>query len=264
MDLPYRANLNYLLRALLDERAEYAEWQIPDSLPEQQTMMRSLLNVRPPYPVGEDFIKAQDMELQRQAAEKGIVALSDIEPCRKDRRLRLWQGDITRLQVDAIVNAANSTLLGCFVPMHRCIDNAIHSAAGVQLRLACNRLMQAQGHPEPTGRAKITDGYNLPARHVLHTVGPIVRNDEPTLRQEQELADCYNSCLALADAHGLQSIAFCCISTGEFGFPQKRAAEIAVGSVRTYLDTIASTHINTVIFNVFKDDDLSIYRNLLS
>lgn len=155
MDLPYRANLNYLLRALLDERAEYAEWQIPDSLPEQQTMMRSLLNVRPPYPVGEDFIKAQDMELQRQAAEKGIVALSDIEPCRKDRRLRLWQGDITRLQVDAIVNAANSALLGCFVPMHRCIDNAIHSAAGVQLRLACNRLMQAQGHPEPTGRAKL-------------------------------------------------------------------------------------------------------------
>lgn len=199
-------------------------------------MMRSLLNVRPPYPVGEDFIKAQDMELQRQAAEKGIVALSDIEPCRKDRRLRLWQGDITRLQVDAIVNAANSALLGCFVPMHRCIDNAIHSAAGVQLRLACNRLMQAQGHPEPPGRAKITEGYNLPARHVLHTVGPIVRNDEPTLRQEQELANCYSSCLALADAHGLQSIAFCCISTGEFGFPQRRAAEIAVGTVRTYLD----------------------------
>lgn len=257
-------NLRTILRTLLDERAEYAGWQIPDSLQDQQAMMCSLLNVRPPYPVGEDFIKAQDMELQRQLAEKGIVALFDTTPCRKDKRLRLWQGDITRLQVDAIVNAANSALLGCFVPMHRCIDNAIHSAAGVQLRLACDRLMQAQGHPEPTGRAKITDGYNLPARYVLHTVGPIVRNNEPTLRQEQELADCYNSCLALADAHGLQSIAFCCISTGEFGFPQRRAAEIAVGTVRTYLDTTASTHINTVIFNVFKDDDLSIYRNLLS
>lgn len=159
-------NLRSVLRALLNERAEYAEWQIPNSLPEQQTIMRSLLNVRPPYPIGEDFIKAQDMELQRQMTEKGIVALSDIEPCRKDTRLRLWQGDITRLQVDAIVNAANSALLGCFVPMHRCIDNAIHSAAGVQLRLACNRLMQAQRHPEPIGRAKITDGYNLPARHV--------------------------------------------------------------------------------------------------
>lgn len=264
MDLPYRANLNYLLRALLDERAEYSEWEIPDALPEQQMMMRSLQNVRPPYPVGEHFIKAQDMELQRQVADKGIVYLSDIAPCRKDKRLRLWQGDITRLQVDAIINAANNALLGCFVPMHRCIDNAIHSAAGVQLRLACNRLMKAQGYLEPTGRAKITDGYNLPARYVLHTVGPIVHNGKPTLQQEQELEDCYNSCLALSDAHGLQSIAFCCISTGEFGFPQKRAAEIAVGTVRTYLDTIASTHISTVIFNVFKDDDLSIYRNLLS
>lgn len=147
-------NLRSVLRALLNERAEYAEWQIPNSLPEQQTIMRSLLNVRPPYPIGEDFIKAQDMELQRQMTEKGIVALSDIEPCRKDTRLRLWQGDITRLQVDAIVNAANSALLGCFVPMHRCIDNAIHSAAGVQLRLACNRLMQAQRHPEPIGQGK--------------------------------------------------------------------------------------------------------------
>ena len=226
--------------------------------------MRTLLNVRPPHPVSEDLIKAQDRELQRQLADKGIVALSDIMPCRVDGRLRLWQGDITRLQVDAIVNAANSALLGCFVPMHRCIDNAIHSAAGVQLRLACDRLMQAQGHPEPTGRAKITDGYNLPARYVLHTVGPIVRDTEPTPRQERQLADCYRSCLALADAHDLQSIAFCCISTGEFGFPQKRAAEIAVSTVRAYLDATVATGINSVIFNVFKDDDLSIYRNLLS
>ena len=178
--------------------------------------------------------------------------------------LQIVRNDITTMKVDAIVNAANSALLGCFVPMHRCIDNAIHSAAGVQLRLACDRLMQAQGHPEPTGRAKITDGYNLPARYVLHTVGPIVRDTEPTPRQERQLADCYRSCLALADAHDLQSIAFCCISTGEFGFPQKRAAEIAVSTVRAYLDATVATGINSVIFNVFKDDDLSIYRNLLS
>lgn len=257
-------NIRSVLRTLLDERMEYAGLQIPDSLSEQRRMMRTLLNVRPPHPVSEDLIKAQDRELQRQLADKGIVALSDIMPCRVDGRLRLWQGDITRLQVDAIVNAANSALLGCFVPMHRCIDNAIHSAAGVQLRLACDRLMQAQGHPEPTGRAKITDGYNLPARYVLHTVGPIVRDTEPTPRQERQLADCYRSCLALADAHDLQSIAFCCISTGEFGFPQKRAAEIAVSTVRAYLDATVATGINSVIFNVFKDDDLSIYRNLLS
>ena len=257
-------NIRSVLRTLLDERMEYAGLQIPDSLSEQRRMMRTLLNVRPPHPVSEDLIKAQDRELQRQLADKGIVALSDIMPCRVDGRLRLWQGDITRLQVDAIVNAANRALLGCFVPMHRCIDNAIHSAAGVQLRLACDRLMQAQGHPEPTGRAKITDGYNLPARYVLHTVGPIVRDTEPTPRQERQLADCYRSCLALADAHDLQSIAFCCISTGEFGFPQKRAAEIAVSTVRAYLDATVATGINSVIFNVFKDDDLSIYRNLLS
>lgn len=257
-------NIRSVLRTLLDERPEYADWQIPDSLPERQKMMRALLNVRPPHPVSEDLIKAQDRELQRQLADKGIVALSEIIPCQMDERLRLWQGDITRLQVDAIVNAANSALLGCFVPMHRCIDNAIHSAAGVQLRLACDRLMQAQGHPEPTGRAKITDGYNLPARYVLHTVGPIVRDVEPTPRQEQQLADCYRSCLALADAHNLQSIAFCCISTGEFGFPQRRAAEIAVSTVRAYLDATGTTGINSVIFNVFKDEDLSIYRNLLS
>ena len=257
-------NIRSVLRTLLDERMEYAGLQIPDSLSEQRRMMRTLLNVRPPHPVSEDLIKAQDRELQRQLADKGIVALSDIMPCRVDGRLRLWQGDITRLQVDAVVNAANSALLGCFVPMHRCIDNAIHSAAGVQLRLACDRLMQAQGHPEPTGRAKITDGYNLPARYVLHTVGPIVRDTEPTPRQERQLADCYRSCLALADAHDLQSIAFCCISTGEFGFPQKRAAEIAVSTVRAYLDATVATGINSVIFNVFKDDDLSIYRNLLS
>lgn len=257
-------NIWSVLRTLLDERTEYADWQIPDSLPERQRMMRVLLNVRPPHPVSEDLIKAQDRELQWQLADKGIVALSDIMPCRVDGRLRLWQGNITRLQVDAIVNAANSALLGCFVPMHRCIDNAIHSAAGVQLRLACNRLMHAQGYPEPTGRAKITDGYNLPARYVLHTVGPIVRDGKPTPGQEQQLADCYRSCLALADAHDLQSIAFCCISTGEFGFPQKRAAEIAVSTVRAYLDATVATGINSVVFNVFKDDDLSIYRNLLS
>ena len=257
-------NIRSVLRTLLDERPEYADWQIPDSLPERQRMMRALLNVRPPHPVSEDLIKAQDRELQRQLTDKGIVALSEIIPCRMDERLRLWQGDITRLQVDAIVNAANSALLGCFVPMHRCIDNAIHSAAGVQLRLACDRLLQAQGHPEPTGQAKITDGYNLPARYVLHTVGPIVRDVEPTPRQEQQLADCYRSCLALADAHNLQSIAFCCISTGEFGFPQRRAAEIAVSTVRAYLDATGTTGINSVIFNVFKDDDLSIYKNLLS
>ncbi|MGL5273412.1 MAG: protein-ADP-ribose hydrolase [Phocaeicola sp.] len=174
----------------------------------------------------------------------------------------LWQGDITRLKVDAIVNAANSALLGCFVPMHRCIDNAIHSAAGAQLRISCNALMQ--GGAEPTGDAKITKGYNLPARYVLHTVGPIVTNGKPTPKQEEELAKCYHSCLTLANEYGVESIAFCCISTGEFGFPQQRAAEIAVSTVLNYLESEESISIKKIIFNVFKDEDLSIYRTILS
>ena len=255
-------NLRYILRTLLAEREEYAGWQIPDTLEKQQSMMRALLNVRPPLPVSPEFLQAQDAELRQQLADKGIVAMPDIPSCHSDSRLRLWQGDITRLQADAIVNAANSAMLGCFVPLHRCIDNAIHSAAGVQLRLECDRLMRAQGHPEPTGCAKITQGYNLPARYALHTVGPIVHDGKPTPTQEMELADCYRSCLALADAHNLASIAFCCISTGEFGFPQKWAAQIAVETVINCLKT--TSHIQTVVFNVFKDEDLSIYRGLLS
>lgn len=167
-------NLRFLLRTLLAERKEYVGWQIPDTLEKQQSMMRALLNVRSPQPINSEFLQAQDTELRLQLADKGIVALSDIPTCHSDSRLRIWQGDITRLNMDAIVNAANNNLLGCFVPLHRCIDNAIHSAAGVQLRLECDRLMRVQGHPEPTGCAKITKGYNLPARYVLHTVGPMI------------------------------------------------------------------------------------------
>ena len=250
-----------ILRTLLAEREEYAGWQIPDTQERQQSMMRALLNVRPPQPVSPKFLQAQNAELRQQLIDKGIVALSDIPPCQSDDRLRIWQGDITRLQADAIVNAANNALLGCFVPLHRCIDNAIHSAAGVQLRLECEKQMRIQEHPEPTGCAKITKGYNLPARYVLHTVGPIVRDGKPTPEQEMELAECYRSCLALADAYKLASIAFCCISTGEFGFPQERAAQIAVETVNDCLKT--TSYIQTVVFNVFKNEDLSIYRRLL-
>ena len=254
-------NLRYILRTLLAEREEYAGWRIPDTLEKQQSMMRALLNVRPPQPVSPEFLQAQDAELSQQLADKGIVALADIPPCQSYNRLRIWQGDITRLQADAIVNAANNALLGCFVPLHCCIDNAIHSAAGVQLRLECDKQMRIQGHPERTGRAKITKGYNLPAQYVLHTVGPIVRDGKPSPEQEMELAECYRSCLALADEHKLASIVFCCISTGEFGFPQERAAQIAVETVMDCLKT--ASYIQTVVFNVFKNEDLSIYRRLL-
>ena len=174
--------------------------------------------------------------------------------------MKIVQGDITTLEVDAIVNAANSALLGCFVPLHACIDNAIHSAAGLQLRDACNKIMQQQGHSEPTGKAKLTPAYNLPSKFVIHTVGPIISHSgNPTDKEENLLADCYENCLKISVENNLQSIAFCCISTGEFHFPNCRAAEIAVEVVRKFL---AENNL-VVVFNVFKDLDLKIYRELL-
>ena len=228
---------------------------IPESLEERQQLMRSLLNIRMPMPVTEEFLQAQDAELQAQLADKGTVEI--------DRQgLVEWQGDITRLKVDAIVNAANSQMLGCFVPMHRCIDNAIHSAAGVQLRLTCQEMMQ--GGEEPTGSARITPGFNLPAKYVLHTVGPIVTTARPLRQQEVQLASCYRSCLEPADKNGLESIAFCCISTGEFRFPNDLACEIAVQTVREYLASHPETNLKTIVFNTFKDIDHELYRNALA
>lgn len=256
-------NLRWIVGSLLSERPELAGAEPRDTLSGLQTAMRGLLNARGPAPVSAELLRRQDEELRQQTADKGVVRPQDIGPTGSDSRLLLWQGDITRLAVDAIVNAANEAMLGCFNPLHGCIDNAIHSAAGVELRLECARLMEAQGHAEPAGSAKMTAGYNLPARHVLHTVGPIVRGGVPTPLQESELGGCYRSCLAAADAAGLESVAFCCVSTGVYGFPQRLAAEIAVRTVRQYLDTTAGTHIKTVIFNVFKDEDLEIYRGLL-
>lgn len=255
--------LDTLLRALLRERPEYEHIGIPDSLTDKRNLLRSLMNVRMPAPLPEELMKIQDEELEEQKKEKGVVELSSIPPSPLYPRLRLWQGDITRLKVDAIVNAANSQMLGCFIPMHRCIDNAIHSAAGMQLRDECDALMHAQGHPEPTGKAKITQGYNLPAKWVIHTVGPIVYGDYPTEEDCRLLADCYRNCLVLAEEKGLKSIAFCCISTGEFHFPQDKAAEIAVASVREYLDGHPDSSVEAVVFNVFKDSDYYIYKDLL-
>lgn len=255
--------LDMLLRALLRERPEYSNIQIPQSITDKRNLLRALMNVRPPAPLSEEIMKLQDEELAEQRDEKGIVTLDSIPASPVNPRLRLWQGDITRLKVDAIVNAANSQMLGCFIPLHKCIDNAIHSAAGMELRSECNRIMLAQSHDEPTGKAKITPGYNLPAKYVIHTVGPIVYGSYPTDEDCKLLADCYRNCLISAESNGLKSIAFCCISTGEFHFPQQKAAEIAVHTVNEYFQTKSETKIETVIFNVFKDTDLEIYRKLL-
>ena len=249
----------YLISALLKEQPQYSKIEIPSIEQEQKTLLRSLFNIRMPIPVTDEFLTVQDAYLQEETRQKGITALSDLEPVQKG--LYLWRGDITALQCDGIVNAANSQMLGCFCPNHGCIDNAIHTFAGVQLRLACAKLMNRQGHEEETGRAKITPAYNLPSRYVLHTVGPIIHG-RLTKKDKELLASCYRSCLELAEQNGLKSIAFCCISTGIFMFPNDRAAEIAVQTVQEYKAETGSKI--EVVFNVFKEQDERIYRKLLS
>ena len=253
--------LHYLIGSLLKDLPRHRKMaaDFPADDASQRRRLRSLMNIRPPLPLKEEFLEIQDAFLSAEREEKGIVD-ADSLPAAADPRLALWQGDITRLKADAIVNAANSAMEGCFVPCHGCIDNAIHSAAGLQLRDECHRIMAAQGHPEPNGQAKLTKGYNLPARYVLHTVGPIVTG-WATCQNREDLASCYRSCLELAAAYGLESIAFCCISTGEFHFPNREAAEIAVRTVKSFLEQ--NTSIRRVIFNVFKDCDAEIYRDLL-
>lgn len=247
----------FLIKYLLRERN--ADIVIPTDEHEQKRLLRTLMNVRPAYPIAQDFLKIQDEYLMALAHDRGIVNISDLSQIRPD--IYLWRGDITRLKCDAIVNAANSALLGCFVPCHGCIDNAIHSAAGIQLRAACNDIMQKQNAPEGTGLAKITPAYNLPSKYVIHTVGPIVASDVPSKRDNELLSACYISCLDLASQNKLGSIAFPCISTGEFHFPNAAAAEIAVNTVLEYKRKNASSI--KVIFNVFKELDYDIYRGLL-
>ncbi|MDO4323593.1 MAG: protein-ADP-ribose hydrolase [Lachnospiraceae bacterium] len=248
----------YLIQELLREQPRFEGIEIPKNKQEQKNLLRSLFNIRMPQTAGHEFLEVQDAYLQTETAEKGVTKLADLHPIQKD--IYLWQGDITTLRCDAVVNAANSQMLGCFCPCHGCIDNAIHTYAGIQLRLSCNELMQAQGHEEGTGKAKITLAYNLPSRYVIHTVGPIVRG-ELTKKHKEQLASCYRSCLELAEHNGVKSIAFCCISTGEFHFPNDKAAEIAVLTVQDYKRQTNSKI--EVIFNVFKQIDYEIYRKLL-
>ena len=248
----------YLIEALLKEQPQFSKIEIPCDEQEQRILLRSLFNIRMPEPVTEEFLTIQNAYLQEETRRKGITALSDLEPIQKE--IYLWRGDITTLQCDAIVNVANSQMLGCFCPNHGCIDNAIHTFAGVQLRLTCAGLMKQQGHEEETGNAKITPAYNLPSRYVLHTVGPIVHGNL-TKKDKELLASCYQSCLELAERNGLKSIAFCCISTGEFHSPNDKAAKIAIETVKRYKEQ-ANSKIE-VIFNVFKEIDYNIYRELL-
>ena len=248
----------FLIQSLLKENPAYRDWGVPQGADDQKRLLRGLMNVRPAQDTDAKFLKTQDAYLQGETAAKGITDITDLTPIQPG--IYLWQGDITTLRCDAIVNAANSGMTGCYVPNHRCIDNAIHTFAGVELRLACAKLMEQQGYPEPTGQAKITPAFNLPCRYVLHTVGPIVA-DAPTKRDCELLESCYRACLELAAENALESVAFCCISTGEFHFPNEQAAEIAVRTVEDFLHQ--PTSVKKVIFNVFKEIDKSIYTRLL-
>ena len=250
----------WLIRELQREMPQYQDIRIPVTEEEQWNLLRSLFNVRPPYPASQEFLKVQDEYLSELVRSREIVDAESLPVSELDPRITLWQGDITTLRCDAIVNAANSALLGCWQPCHSCIDNMIHSLSGVQLRIKCNEIIQEQGHEEETGTAKITPAYNLPCKYVLHTVGPIISG--PLRKEDCDLlAGCYQSCLELAAGNNVRSVAFCCISTGVFHFPQQRAAEIAVETVRQFLETDSS--IDRVIFNVFTDRDLAIYQKLL-
>ncbi|MCM1335035.1 MAG: protein-ADP-ribose hydrolase [Bacteroides sp.] len=246
----------YLIRYLCSEEARDGSIPVPEDPEDRFRLFRSLVNVRPPKPIAEGFLTIQDELLKEEIARRGITDIRDLTPI--EPHIYLWRGDITTLRCGAIVNAANARMLGCFQPCHSCIDNAIHTFAGVQLRLKCAEIMAAQGGEEPTGSAKITPAYNLPADYVLHTVGPIVSGNLND-RHRAQLESCYRACLELAVRNRVESVAFCCISTGVFGFPREAAARIAVDTVRRFLkeQTIE------VIFNVFQQEDHELYRRSL-
>ena len=254
--------LFYLNKILLNEMPQHKEQaeKFEKDYQSQRKLLRSLMNVSPPSLVNKKFLHLQDEFLKDEVIKKGIVEISQLIPSKSNNQIYLWQGDITTLKVDAIVNAANSALLGCFIPCHGCIDNAIHSTAGLQLRQECNEIMQKQGKEEKTGKAKITSGYNLPCKCVIHTVGPIITG-ELTENDCTLLRNCYINCLKLAIENNLKSIAFCCISTGEFCFPNEKASEIAINTVNEFLNETKSEI--EVIFNVFKKQDYNIYQRLL-
>ena len=233
------------------------EMELPATRAKKEWLFRALRNIWEPRELPDAYWALQDQYLRENLAEKGVTKLSDLQEVAD--QIYLWQGDITTLEVDAIVNAANNQMLGCFIPHHACIDNAIHTQAGLQLRLACQHLMAEQGHPEPTGQAKLTKGYNLPASYVIHTIGPIIEGQVSQADQDL-LVSSYQSCLELAAEKGLKSLAFCCISTGEFHFPNQLAAELALETVRKFLKNHPQIKI---VFNVFKNQDLAIYQDLL-
>lgn len=251
----------WLINELQKEDNQLSNYPIPNDEQGQKDLLRALMNIWMPRELSDEFLIIQDEYLQEENKRVAITDIESLKSIESDSRIFLWQGDMTTLKADAITNPANSALLGCFSPLHNCADNIIHSKAGLSLRFKCSCIMRAQGHEEPTGKAKITPAYNLPCKYVIHTVGPIVQGSL-TKRHEELLAACYRSCLDIAEENHVKSIALCCISTGVFMFPNQRAAEIAVETVRRWLDKTGSDL--KIIFNVYKDIDMEIYDKLLN
>jgi O-acetyl-ADP-ribose deacetylase (regulator of RNase III) len=259
--------LDYLVDKFIKDSEHYKNMEVPDSSDEKKVVLRSLMNIRMPAKMDEEVLNVQDDYLKERAIEKGVVTLDMIPTVEGFDKISIWQGDITRLKVGAIVNAANSQMLGCFAPMHTCIDNCIHTFAGVQLRQECDQYMNSmkmkygKRYEEPTGQAVLTGAYNLPAQYVIHTVGPIVDgrlNDT----HRNYLKKCYNSIMECCLKNNIRSVAFCCISTGVFHFPNDEAAKIAVDTVLKCLDG-NEDKFDRVIFNVFKDYDLELYNEYM-
>ena len=266
--------LDYLVEQFKEDSVQYKDLETPPDTAGKKRILRSLMNIRMPKALPPAVLKVQDEYLLERNRENGIVRISDIPTIASlgsrhafGDRISIWQGDITKLSADAIVNAANSQMLGCFIPMHTCIDNCIHTYAGIQLRAECCARMDAlrekygPEYEQPTAVPMLTDGYNLPAEKVIHIVGPIVQG-RLTKELEKNLADCYRNTLDLCKENGLRTVAFCCISTGVFHFPNKRAAEIAVRTVTDWL-TDHPDAIERIIFNVFKEEDKAHYEHEL-
>ncbi len=267
--------LNYLIEKFKEESLEYKNLETPADVEDKKILLRSLMNVRQPKETSDEILKVQDEYLMERNKEKGIVYLKDIKTIKEtinskhpySQKISVWQGDITKLSCDAIVNAANSQMLGCFVPMHACIDNCIHTFAGVQLRYECNKIMNefrkqyGDDYEQPVAVPIITEGYNLPAKKVIHVAGPIVTG-KLTKSLEQDLKKCYKNILDICLENNFRSVAFCCISTGVFRFPNERAAEIAVETVTNWLKQNGNK-IDRVVFNVFKQEDKFCYEHFL-
>lgn len=262
--------LDFLIDYLLKENKEIKLKDMPKTSEEKANLWRALCNIRNAKPISAEYLKVQDEYLQERLEETQLTNVENIKSIKETysktnlenaNKICLWQGDITKLKIDAIVNAANSQGLGCFQPLHNCIDNQIQTFSGIQMRLECDKYMKKIGYNLPTGKAFITNGYNLPSKYVIHTVGPII-NFEVSNEDKKLLKDCYINSLKIASEKGLKTIAFPCISTGIFRFPKELAVMCAFQGINEFLRDNKNS-LEKIIFNVYGEEDFDIYDQFI-